>query len=506
MNQSTASRQFSLWIAFLVAIGLLANSYAWFNIGALPDEAYYWVWSQRMQWSYFDHPPLIACLIRPFTELFGNNIAAIRIPAVVTWLVSCWLAWLFAWRIYRQQRVAALAVLVWSSLPIVQAGFHVVTPDIPLILFAWLSYYFCWRAVTSRSTRCWLLAGICAGLALLGKYPAILLLGTVFIALLFSSEGRRELFSRGPWLAAAVAALLFFPVVLWNYQHDWISFAFQFGHGVQQQITAPWRLFSLFLGGQLGVVLPWTFVAMVYASLRTSRWGLPAGSFSVHLLVTGFWLPLLLFGVAGLSAEAEANWPLLAYLPGSLLLAGALNRWLYPDGKQRNGLVAIVIAAYLVSLLLVNTIRFPWWLEYAGVQLPPQRTQISQTYGWPEVGQEVERLLAANPQGHRCKVVGASHQEAAMLALLLGNAGRAVASPHARISQYTLWQQETPPDPGRLCLYVEQFDRPGRIRDEVVLDGWGKWRRVSLLKLDNPDLTTRWFGFFVPEPETPAPS
>ncbi len=67
----------------------------------------------------------------------------------------------------------------------------------------------------------WLLAGVCGGLALLGKYPAVLLPGTVFIALLFSREGRRELTPSGPWLATAVAALLFVPVVLWNYQHDW---------------------------------------------------------------------------------------------------------------------------------------------------------------------------------------------------------------------------------------------------------------------------------------------
>ncbi len=505
MSEHIALRQFPLWIVFLVAVGLLANGYAWFHIGALPDEAYYWVWSQRLQWSYFDHPPLIAWLIRPFTELFGNTIVAIRIPAVITWVVSCGMAWLFAWRIYGQHRAGALAVLVWSSLPIVQAGFHVVTPDIPLILFAWLSYWFCWRAVTRRSTKQWLLAGACAGLALLGKYPAILLLGTVFIALLLSREGRRELMTPGPWLAAGVAVVLFAPVVWWNYRHDWISFAFQFGHGVQQQISEPWRLFTLFLGGQLGVVLPWTFVAMVYASLRAGRWGLPAGSFTLYLLVVGFWLPLLLFGAAGLSAEAEANWPLLAYLPGSLLLAGALNRWLYADGKPRYGWVMVVAAAYLISLLLVNIIRFPWWLEYAGVQLPPQRTQLSQTYGWPQVGQEVKRLLAANPRGPRCKVVGASHQETAMVALLLDDAERAVASPHARISQYSLWQKETPPMMDRLCLYVEQFDRRSRIRDEVVLDGWGRWERVSLLELTNPDLTTRWFGFFVPATGSPDP-
>ncbi len=490
------------WAASLITLGVVANAWAWFTIGALPDEAYYWVWSQRLQWGYFDHPPLVAWLIRPFTALFGDSIVAIRLPAVLAWLVSGWLAYHLASRIYRQPRAGMLALLVWTSLPIVQAGFHVVTPDTSLVLFGWLSYYFVWRAVDRRSMADWLLTGLCTGLALLGKYPGVLLFGVFFLALLSCREGRRELSTPGPWLAAAIAALMFLPVVWWNSQHDWISFAFQLGHGVQSRLVDPWRMFSIFLGGQLGVVLPWTFFAMFYASLRPARWGLPAGSFVSRLLVIGFWLPLLLFGSAGLTAKAEANWPLLAYLPGCLLLAGALSRWLYPGGHPRKRAIAVVSVAYLVALLLVNGIRFPWWLEQAGVSLPPQRTQLSQSYGWAEVGRDLKRLLATEFPERRCRVMGASHQETAMLALLLGDATAAVASPHARFSQYTLWAQEGI-DSGMPCLYVRQFDRAEQIVRRVDLGPLGHWRRIYLLELHNPDLTERWFGFFVPE--VPAP-
>ena len=499
MASSSSRRQIPLWIPLLFFVGLLANGIAWLTLGALPDEAYYWVWSRQLQWGYFDHPPLVAWMIRLSTELLGNSIVAIRLPAVLTWLASCGLAYLFAWRIYQQHLAGALAALIWATLPIVQAGFHVVTPDAPLILFSWLGYYLCWQAVKQSSLRLWILAGICAGLALLGKYPAILLLGVVFLALLSSREGRRELATSGPWLAALIALLMFVPVVWWNYQHDWISFAFQLGHGIRTHMADPWHMFTVFLVGQLGVVMPWTFFAMLYASLRPARWGVPSGSFVSRLLVIGFWLPLLLFGAAGLSSKAEANWPLLAYLPGTLLLAGAVQRWLFPPAGRRAGFAALAVSACLVTLLLVNAIRFPWWLEHAGIELPPQRTQLSQSYGWPEVGAELQRLLAAIPHGESCRVMGASFQGSAMLGLLLGDAGRTTAAPDARISQYTLWQNELP-DSTPPCLYVEQFDRRARIREHLVLEGVGSWRRVSLLELDNPDLTTRWFGFFVPEP------
>src|SRR5690606_36310814 len=58
------------WVLPLVLVGLLANVVAWLTLGILPVEAYYWVWSERLQAGYFDHAPLIAWLIRPFTALF----------------------------------------------------------------------------------------------------------------------------------------------------------------------------------------------------------------------------------------------------------------------------------------------------------------------------------------------------------------------------------------------------------------------------------------------------
>ena len=30
----------------------------------VPDEAYYWVWSRHLAGGYFDHPPVVAYMIR----------------------------------------------------------------------------------------------------------------------------------------------------------------------------------------------------------------------------------------------------------------------------------------------------------------------------------------------------------------------------------------------------------------------------------------------------------
>jgi dolichyl-phosphate-mannose-protein mannosyltransferase len=42
------------------------------------DEAYYWMWSRSLAASYYDHPPMVAYLIRIGTSLFGDSILGIR--------------------------------------------------------------------------------------------------------------------------------------------------------------------------------------------------------------------------------------------------------------------------------------------------------------------------------------------------------------------------------------------------------------------------------------------
>src|SRR4051812_37942279 len=56
-----------------------------------PDEAHYWHWSLRLDWSYYSKGPLVALLIRGSCWLFGgwseqltgNQMMAVRLPALL---------------------------------------------------------------------------------------------------------------------------------------------------------------------------------------------------------------------------------------------------------------------------------------------------------------------------------------------------------------------------------------------------------------------------------------
>ena len=76
-----------------------------------------------------------------------------------------------------------------------------------------------------RATRLWLFLGAVLGLGLLNKI-SVLWLGLGLFAGLVLTPARRWLRTGGPWLAGAIAALLFLPHVLWQALNGWPTVEF----------------------------------------------------------------------------------------------------------------------------------------------------------------------------------------------------------------------------------------------------------------------------------------
>src|SRR2546427_828870 len=104
------------------------------------------------------------------------------------------------------------------------AGFE---PDGPLI-FSILASTFCvirlaYASKPSAEILLWVQAGLCLGLAMLAKYYAVLLPIGIALFALTSREHRQWFRKPGPYIACAIALAVFSPVLLWNFQNDWIS-------------------------------------------------------------------------------------------------------------------------------------------------------------------------------------------------------------------------------------------------------------------------------------------
>jgi predicted permease len=181
-----------------------------------------------------------------------------------------------------------------------------VLPDGPLDVALLAFLYAVIRALGlpqgQAAPRWWLAAGLCAGLALLSKYSAVLVLAGAALAVLSDPLSRRELRRFAPWLAVLLALLLFTPALYWNATHGWASFHYQGGRATGLRLR-PFMPFSIW-GGEALFLLPWLWLPMVWLMLRGFAQG--PGERRGWLLAWAAVLPVVLFAF-GREALAHAT-------------------------------------------------------------------------------------------------------------------------------------------------------------------------------------------------------
>jgi 4-amino-4-deoxy-L-arabinose transferase-like glycosyltransferase len=278
------------------------------------DEAYYWVWSQRLDWGFFDHPPAIAALIRLGTEILGDTEQGVRLVPALLGVVPLAVAGALA-----HDRLLAIAVL--GALPLFALGGVIATPDTPLVA-AWA------LALWARLEERWVLFGVACGLAMLSKYTGVLLWPCLVLA-----EPSR-LRTRGPWVALAAAAVIAAPNVVWNLQHGGVSWLWQIRHVAKSHRPLD------FVGAQValaGVVPIVPFVRFWLTGWRGDAWDRVLWASSAPLVA-----------IATL-AGGEANWAAPAYVGAAIAIASG--------ERPRLAWSGVGVAGALSALALVHALH-----------------------------------------------------------------------------------------------------------------------------------------------------
>jgi 4-amino-4-deoxy-L-arabinose transferase-like glycosyltransferase len=357
-------------------------------IPLFPDETYYWDWSRHPTGGYFDHPPMIALLIRAGRAIgfLGAPSLAIRLFPVLAGGVASLATAAIARRV-GGGKAARITAIVFALMPLAATGLVLATPDAPLLAASAVGLYCVVRALQaaprSREALAWWTgAGVALGLAFASKYTSILLPVTITVAVLLRPSLRARLREPGPYLACVVATLVFLPVLQWNAAHDWISFRFQLQHGLGTPArgSAIKRELDL-IGGQLGLVSPIIFVLMAHAVWRTMRRPADDVRFALAVVAVGSWV---FFVYSALRRSVEANWPAPSYIAGVVLLAAlhaspSRARWL------RRG---IVLAGLLVAVIYLHAL-------VPVLPLEASRDPLARNAGWERVAQQVNEARDA---------------------------------------------------------------------------------------------------------------
>ena len=309
------------------------------------DEAYYWVWSKNLQLSYYDHPPMIAYLIR-LTTLFSDKEFFIRLTGVICSSVTVIMMYLTAKRLFNQ-KTADITVILALAWPLLEGNFFITTIDCPLIMFWSISIYCLARGLVLGEKKFLLLAGITIGLDLLSKYTAILILPGVFIDLLLSQQNRKLLWSPLTYLALILTVVVFSPVVIWNAQHEWISFSFQFHHGVAADRQINLAGLSDYLGSTIGAANPFISLSIFVFMFIKRRQLLKDERYLFLLSIFAF--VVLFFAYNSLYKFMEANWVAPAFISGIIFAAACLAeydvKWVY-----RTAITLVLILFPLIKM------------------------------------------------------------------------------------------------------------------------------------------------------------
>lgn len=196
------------------------------------DEAYYYLYTLHPDWSYFDHPPLVA-LTTGFGVWLTGNVSqfTIRIGTLILYTGSLIFLYLATLQLYTLQ-IAINTLAIASAIPIFQIAFGSLNiPDTPLLFFwavsLWLATQEFFDSRVYRPSFRLTLLCLTVGLACMGKYHGFILALSLFGFCLFTPNYRRALVSKWFWLGIPVFILTISPMLYWNFVHDWVSFRFQ---------------------------------------------------------------------------------------------------------------------------------------------------------------------------------------------------------------------------------------------------------------------------------------
>lgn len=279
------------------------------RIDLLPEETYYWNYSQHLDIGYLDHPPMVAWLIRLGTAVFGNTEFGVRVGAILCGVVAA----VFVFRLTRNlfgESTALLALVLAQALPFFFLSGMLMTPDAPLTAAWAAALYFLERALVANQSRAWLWAGLAMGLGLLSKYTIGLLGLAALLFMLTDPVARRSLGRWQPYGAVALCAVVFAPVVIWNAQHDWASFAFQTSRRLAE---APRFSLHRLIGAAMVLLTPTGLLAMAGTVFRRRPQSIPL---SVGVAMIRPWrllqiavvLPLGVFALFSLRHEVKLDW------------------------------------------------------------------------------------------------------------------------------------------------------------------------------------------------------
>ena len=384
------------WVVALALIRVLIG----LRYGLGVDEAHYALYGIHLDWSYFDHPPLVGWVQAFFLSVLGHHDWAVHLPAEIAAVVMSIQAFRLGQKLTGDEKAARWGAIALNVSFLPNGLWFMFVPDtILLILVFWLvEIVMRLHARGYQELRDWCEFGICVGLCGLAKYTAVLLLpglGAFFLwEQIYASRNRdgktidMHEFYRSLFIAVVLAALVVSPVFYWNFIHDWLSFDYQIRHVVHAHVLSfGQRLHNLaaFCGVQVVAYSPFVILASIMG--WRSFFSVEASSArTLGRLILWLALPCLLF--FAYSGAREAGLPHWTFYAWGLLLPAGVAAGI---SLQRKRISRVMKTLVVVSGVLVAVLFFE--LAFHVIHYPADRSPYNDFAGWRELRPSIKKAI-----------------------------------------------------------------------------------------------------------------
>ena len=407
---------YSLWIVLSVTQAVFTELFH--------DEAYYWMYSKNLAWGYFDHPPMIALIIK-MGWLFFQNELGVRL-----FIILLNTGTIFVIERIIQPRNLKLYYALIASIVLIHYGGVLAVPDIPLLFFTTTFFYLYKRYTEKPSWVYMLLIGINAGLLLLSKYHGILVIGFT----LLSNISLLKKWST--WMAMLVTFIVFLPHMIWQHNHNYPTINYHLFH---REVSAFDYTYILeFIFTQPLVYGPIVGFILLYFGFIQK----PTNVFEQALKfnIIGVFLLFFIFTFKG---KVEAHWTDITFL--GLVYFG------YHGIENSERLKKFIYITLPVSLFLIIGVRLFLMVDY----LPEKLHVKTEFHGWDKWAEEIKAVSNDYPV-----VFANSYQNAAKYEFYSGITSTSLNDQKGRKNQYNIWKTENKLQGSRV-LYLPNFYTKG---------------------------------------------
>lgn len=400
------------WNHKKIFFALLAT---WFLINLLQaiftevftDEAYYFMYGKYLAWGYFDHPPMIALMIR-ISSLFFEGLLGIRIMTVLLQLGTLSLIWKVLEEKDAEPKQALLFFIIAGSLWMFSAYGFISTPDVPLLFFTALFLFSYKSYLKEQSWMAVILLSISMAGLVYSKYQAVLVIGFVVLSNL------KLLKTYKFWLAGIVALLLLSPHIYWQFANDFPSIKY---HLVDRSDGFRWKYVFEYIPNQLVVFNPLIFGAVIYMLIKYR----PEDLFTraLHFMIIGF---IGFFWITSFRGHVEPQWTLVCSVPMIIILYNRISVSEMFKKYVRRFLIPSLMLLLLFRIFLVTNLSI---VKNLGLN-----------------GKEEKYEYISSVANNLPVVFLSSYQSPSLFTFFTGKESFPISTLNTRQTQFDIWQLE----------------------------------------------------------------